>query len=79
MMIPKITPAVDYNLWSKRMDTQLIETTNKNLMLRLLSQRIRKYYYKSLRTSVINSQMSPSNQSNVLRFQCFFLIFEQKF
>ena len=28
MMIHKITPSVDYNLWLKRMDNYLSETTN---------------------------------------------------
>ena len=27
-MLHKITPFVDYNKWSKRLDTQLNETTN---------------------------------------------------
>ena len=32
VMIYKITPSVDYNKWLKRMDTQLDEPTNKNLI-----------------------------------------------
>ena len=32
MMIHKITPSVDYNYWLKRLDTQLNETTNQNLI-----------------------------------------------
>ena len=30
MMIHKITPTVDYNLWLKRLDTQLNEPSNQN-------------------------------------------------
>ena len=30
MMTHKITPSVDYNLWLKRLDTQLNEPTNKD-------------------------------------------------
>ena len=43
------------------MDTQLNETINQNSIksLKLLSQRIIKRYYKTLGTSVINSQLSP--------------------
>ena len=29
MMIHQITPSVDYNLWLKRLDTQLNEQTNQ--------------------------------------------------
>ena len=53
MMTHKITPSVDYNLWLKRLDTQLNELTNQ--IPKLLSQRIRKRYNKTLGTSVINS------------------------
>ena len=31
MMIHKITPAVDYNYWYKRLDTQLNKSNNHNL------------------------------------------------
>ena len=43
------------------MDTQLNELTNRNKIkaLSLLSQQIRKWYYKTLGTSEINSLMSP--------------------
>ena len=57
MMTHKITPSVDYNLWLKRLDTQLNEPTNQ--IPKLLSQRIRKRYNKTLGTSVLNSPMSP--------------------
>ena len=30
MIIHKITPSIDYNLWFKRLDTQLNEPTNQN-------------------------------------------------
>ena len=30
MMIHKITPYVDYNLWLKRLDTQLNESADQN-------------------------------------------------
>ena len=30
MLIHKITPSVDYNLWLKRLDPQLTEPTNQN-------------------------------------------------
>ncbi len=52
----KIAPFVDYNWWLKRLDTQLNEPTNQNLSPQLLSQRIRKGYYKTLETSVITAQ-----------------------
>ena len=31
-MIHKITPSVDYNWWFKRLDTQLNESTNQNII-----------------------------------------------
>ena len=44
----------------KRLDTQIYEPTNQNPIkfLNLLSQRIKKRYYKTLETSVINSPLS---------------------
>ena len=30
MMVNKVIPSVDYNYWSKHLDTQLIEPTNQN-------------------------------------------------
>ena len=56
MMIHKITPAVDYNYWF-----MINEVTNQNSIRspKLLRQPIRKRYYKTLGTSVINSLMSP--------------------
>ena len=61
MMIHQITPFVDYNYWLKRLETQLMKSTNQNPMEvpKLLSQQIRKRYYKTSGTSVINSPMSP--------------------
>ena len=59
MMTNEITPSVDYNLWLKRLDIQL---SNSNSNSKLLSQRIRKQYYKNLGTSVINTaHSSPPN------------------
>ena len=52
--------SVDYNKWLKRLDIQLNEPTNQNsIEVPKLSSRVRKYYYKTLGTSVINSEMSP--------------------
>ena len=59
MMIHKMNPSVDYNQWLKRMNTQLNEQTNQNSLesSKLLSQRIRKRFYKTLGTSVTNSTL----------------------
>ena len=45
----------------KHLNTQLNEPTNQNSLKspKLLSQRIRKHYYKTLRTRVINTLLSP--------------------
>ena len=61
----KVTPSVDCNQGLKRLDNQLIETTNQNSMKppKLLSQRIRKCYYKTLGTSIINISVSPPSLS----------------
>ena len=48
----------------KRLDTQLNETTNHNLIKdnpKMLSQQISKRCHKTLGTSAINSQMSPTS------------------
>ena len=60
----KIIPSVEYNWWLKRVDTQLNESTNKNLtkVSKVVSQRIRKSCYKTLRTSVINSPKSLNSK-----------------
>ena len=59
MMIHKITISVDYNQWLKRLDTQNNEQTNQNPKSpKLLGQRIRKRYYKTLGNSAKNSPMS---------------------
>ena len=57
-IIHKITTSIDYNQW---LNTQLNEQTNKNSIKspKLLSQRIRKRFYRTLRTSVIINPMSP--------------------
>ena len=62
MIIYKITPSVDYSNQLKRLGTELNELTNKKFNKskpKLLNQQIRKCYYKTLGTSVINSPMSP--------------------
>ena len=60
MMTHKIPTAVDYNLLLKRLDNQLNEPTNQNSKSpKLLSQRIRKHYYKTFGICVLNSPMSP--------------------
>ena len=50
MTILKIIPSVDYNKWLKRLDTQLYKPSNQNELksLKLLGQRKRKRYYKTL-------------------------------
>ena len=58
----QITPSsVYYNYWLKRLDTQLNDPTNQNLVKvpKLLGQRIRIDYWKTLGTGVINCPMSP--------------------
>ena len=47
-------PSVDKNEWSRRVNTQLNETTNQNSLksTKLLSQRIRKHYYINFGTRV---------------------------
>ena len=61
MMIHKITPSVDYNYLLKRLETQLNHPTNENSVKapKVIKQRIRKRYYKTLGTSVIDSSLSP--------------------
>ena len=61
MYIHKITPSVDKNLWLKSFNAQLNEPTYQNSLKspKLLSQRIRKRYHKTLGTSAINSSYSP--------------------
>ena len=61
MMKHKSYSSVENNYWLKRLDTQLNEQTFQiqEGPKRLLRKRIRKRYYKTLGTSVINSPMSP--------------------
>ena len=56
-MIHIITPSADYNKWLKRLNTQLNDPTNQNSLKypKLLSQRIKKRFYQTLWTSVINN------------------------
>ncbi len=51
----------NYNCWLKRLDTQLNKPTKQNPLKVpkvVKPQRIRKRYYKTLKTSVINSPLS---------------------
>ena len=62
MMIHKIPSSVDYNYSLKRLDTQLNESTNQNSLKvpKVVKQTNKKTFLKILRTSVINSPLSPS-------------------
>ena len=68
-----------FRFWLKCFNTQLNDQSNQNLhkSSKLLSQRIRKRYYKTLRTSVIKSPLSPLNQAKfgyvTLIFFCYFV------
>ena len=63
-------PSVDYNYWLKSFATQLNES-KFNKFPKLLRHQIKKRYYKTLGTSVVNSQLSPpSLQMLVLGFWC---------
>ena len=66
MMTYKITPSVYCNWWLKNLDTQVNELTNQNSIKssKLLGQQIRKHYYKTLGTIVINILMSPPSLLN---------------
>ena len=62
-ILHEIIPSVDYNLWLKRLHTQLNESMNQDLIKVpkvVKTQQIRKHYYKTLGTSAINSPMSHS-------------------
>ena len=52
-------PICRLELVLKRLNTQLNEPTNQYSSPKLLSKRIRKCYYETLVTSVINSPLSP--------------------
>ena len=67
MLISKIVPSVDQTKWLKRFNTQLNELINQYSQKspKLLINRIRKGYYKTLGTSVINSSLSPLSDSKV--------------
>ena len=51
----KITPSVDYNKWSKRYTFNLIyqPIQIQTKSPRLLNQRIRKHYFKTIETTVL--------------------------
>ena len=61
MMIHKITPSVHYNLWLKRLDTQLNEPTNQSPQNLQSSskQKNKKSSLKTLGPSEIYNSMSP--------------------
>ena len=56
MVLHKITASVGNNKWFKRLDTQLNEPTNKNLVNVFIQRR---HYFKTLGTIVINRPISP--------------------
>ena len=60
MMIHKNTLPVDYYFWLKRLDTQLCEPNNQNLIKvpKVINSTNKKTNYNTLGTSVINSQKS---------------------
>ena len=49
------------------MDIQLNESTNQSLIKvpKVAAQQIRKHYYKTLGTSIMNSPMSPSSLQSI--------------
>ena len=79
MMIHKITSAVDYNQWLKRLNNQLNKPTNQNFKKK--SPKLRKRFYKTLGTSVIISPMSNPSLNilpfilNEIRYVSLFLSF----
>ena len=62
MLLHIITLSVDYNYLLKRLDTQLYEPNNQNLLKssKLSSQRIRKRYYKTLGDNCNKQPIVPS-------------------
>ena len=63
MYIPMIIHqnSVDYNKWLKRLDTKLNEPTNQNSTKVTIVVIDLKSYYITLRTSGINTPMSPTS------------------
>ena len=61
--VTKINLSVDYNRWLKRLDAQLNEPTNQNLIKvsKVVKAKEKKRFYKTLRTRVINSPMPSSS------------------
>ncbi len=61
MMIYKITPAIDYNCWWKRLKTSSYEPTNQNSTKVPKGNKYEKVILKkkTLGNNVINSPMSP--------------------
>ena len=58
----QIYPFCRLNKWLKSLNTQLTKAKNQNSPV-LLSQLIKERYYKTLETSVINSQSYPLSLS----------------
>ena len=55
----KIAPSADYNYWLKCLDTELFQSTNKNLLKVLqVVEPTNKTFLYNLGTSVINSLLS---------------------
>ena len=65
IIIHKITPPVDYNLWLKCFDTQLNKSANQNSIkvAKVVRPANIKRCCKTLGTRVINSPMSPDLQT----------------
>ena len=59
----QIAPFVYYNQWLKRLDTQLNEPNNQNSIKfpKVVETTNKKTCYNPLRTSAINSPMSPTS------------------
>ena len=55
-MVQITIPSTDYKYWLKRLETKLNEPTKQKV-----PKIVRKRYYKTLGTSVINFTMSPSS------------------
>ena len=68
----QITMSVDCNWRLKRLDTQLYEPTNQNSLKfpKVIKPMNKKRYYKTLETSVINSQLSPLSLSLIHITKC---------
>ena len=73
MIIHKVTPSVENNLWLKRPNIQLNELINQNLIKKtpkIVETTNKKRYYKTLGTGVTNSPMSPPSLI-IFLYMCF--------